>query len=104
MFHSWHVLRAFKGGTRMFLLVCALDAFGYFGIQGVLLNLYLLRLGFGSPFIGLLIASGQCIWAITALPAGAIGRHASGSRPMARGGNGAALMVAVATERVIRYG
>ncbi len=75
MFHSWRVLRVLNGGTRIFLLVCALDAFGYFGIQGVLLNLYLLRLGFGTPFIGLLIASGQLIWAVAALPAGMIGRR-----------------------------
>ena len=75
MFHSWRVLRVLNGGTRLFLLVCALDAFGYFGIQGVLLNLYLLRLGFGTPFIGLLLASGQLIWAVAALPAGMIGRR-----------------------------
>jgi MFS family permease len=75
MFHDWRVLRAFNRGTHIFLMVCALDAFGYFGIQAVLLNLYLLRLGFGSEFIGLLIASGQLIWAIAALPAEAIGRR-----------------------------
>lgn len=75
MFHDWRVLHAFNRGTRIFLMVSALDAFGYFGIQGVLLNLYLLRLGFGSEFIGLLIASGQLIWAIAALPAGALGRR-----------------------------
>jgi MFS family permease len=41
----------------------------------VLLNLYLLRLGFGLEFIGWLIASGQIIWAVVALPAAAIGRR-----------------------------
>ncbi len=75
MVDDWRVLRTFNRGTRIFLLVCALDAFGYFGIQGVLLNLYLLRLGFGAPFIGLLIASGQFIWALAAFPAGALGQH-----------------------------
>jgi MFS family permease len=75
MFHDWRVLHTFNRGTAIFLLVCALDAFGYFGIQGVLFNLYLLRLGFGSEFIGLLIASGQVVWAVAALPAGIIGRR-----------------------------
>ena len=75
MFRTWRVLRAFNRGTHVFLMVCALDAFGYFGIQAVLLNLYLLRLGLGAQFIGLLIASGQLTWAIAALPAGAIGQR-----------------------------
>lgn len=75
MVRAWEVLRAFNRDTRIFLLVCALDAFGYFGIQNVLFNLYLLRLGFRLEFIGLLIASGQLIWAIAALPAGLAGRY-----------------------------
>jgi predicted MFS family arabinose efflux permease len=49
--------------------------FGYFGIQGVIFNLYLLRLGFGPEFIGLLTGVGQLIWALCALPAAALGRR-----------------------------
>jgi hypothetical protein len=41
----------------LWLLTWALAAFGYFGLQGVLFNLYLLRLGFGPEFIGLLIVA-----------------------------------------------
>lgn len=52
-----------------------LMAFGYFGIQGVLLNLYLLRLGFSIETIGLLIATGQFIWGLMALPAGFAGQR-----------------------------
>lgn len=73
MLNDWRILRTFNRGIWLFLLAWALTAFSYFGIQGVLLNLYLLRLGFGPEFIGLLIASGQIIWAVMALPAGAIG-------------------------------
>src|ERR671932_559453 len=58
MFCTWRGGRAFKCGN-----------------QAVLLNLYLLRLGLGAQFIGLLIASGQLTWAIAALPAGAIGQR-----------------------------
>jgi MFS family permease len=75
MVRAWEALGGFNRDTRIFLLVCALDAFGYFGIQNVLFNLYLLRLGFGLEFIGLLIASGQFIWAIAALPAGVVGQR-----------------------------
>ncbi len=75
MLHEWWVLRAFNRGTIIVLLVTALDSFGYFGIQGVLFNLYLLRLGLGAELIGLLIASGQLTWAAVALPAGAVGRR-----------------------------
>jgi MFS family permease len=75
MVRAWEALRGFNRGTVIFLLVCALDAFGYFGIQNVLFNLYLLRLGFGPEFIGLLIASGQLLWAVAALPAGVAGQR-----------------------------
>jgi MFS family permease len=44
-------------------------------LQNVLFNLYVLRLGFGLEFIGLLIASGQLIWAIAAVPAGLTGQR-----------------------------
>jgi MFS family permease len=38
----------------------------------VLRNLYLLRLGFDARFIGLLLGTGQLVWAATALPAGVL--------------------------------
>jgi MFS family permease len=75
MLSDWRVLFTFNRNIRLFLAGWALIAFAYFGIQGVLLNLYLLRLGFDTQFIGSLIASGQIVWALTALPAGAIGRR-----------------------------
>lgn len=75
MFGDWRILRTFNNNIRRYLFVWALIGFSYFGIQSVLLNLYLLRLGFGPSFIGMLIASGQLIWAVAALPAGAVGRR-----------------------------
>jgi MFS family permease len=75
MLSDWRILRTFNGSIRRYLIVWALLSFGYFGIQSVLLNLYLLRLGFGPAFIGMLTASGQLIWAVAALPAGAVGRR-----------------------------
>ncbi|HSM70190.1 MAG TPA: MFS transporter [Anaerolineales bacterium] len=75
MFRDWHVLFTFNRNIRLFLTAWALLAFAYFGIQGVLFNLYLLRLGFDTQFIGSLIASGQIVWALAALPAGMIGQR-----------------------------
>jgi MFS family permease len=85
MFGDWHILRAFNHSIWRYLIVWALISFSYFGIQSVLLNLYLLRLGFGPSFIGLLTASGQLIWAVAALPAGAVGRRVGLRAPLVAG-------------------
>jgi MFS family permease len=71
VFRDWR----FNRDVWLFLAAWALIAFGYFGVQAVLLNLYLLRLGFDTQFIGKLIAAGQLVWALAALPAGALGRR-----------------------------
>src|SRR5439155_7494205 len=76
MASTWSIIRGFNRSIRLWLVVWALGAFAYFGLQGVLLNLYLLRLGFGPQFIGLLVGSGQILWGLAALPAGAFGRRA----------------------------
>jgi MFS family permease len=64
---------------RRFLISVVLLAMVPFGIQAVLQNLFLLRLGFNDPhvmfdidarFIGLMMGLGQLAWAIAALPAG----------------------------------
>ena len=75
MLSDWRILCTLNPSIRRYLVIWALLGFGYFGIQGVLLNLYLIRLGFGAAFIGLLIASGQIIWAAAALPAATIGQR-----------------------------
>ena len=67
--------------------------------MGVLLNLYLLRLGYGPTFIGLFTGSGQVLWAVLALPGAAVGLHIGPRSAMAIGfsliGLGAALIVLV---------
>ncbi len=80
MLRDWAVARTFNTSTWITMWYWALLAFAYFGLQGVLLNLYLLRLGFGLEFIGLLNGSGQLLWAAAALPSGALGRRI-GLRP-----------------------
>ena len=75
MLKSWSIAFTFSSDVKRILGAWAMVAFAYFGIMGVVLNLFLLRLGFDVKFIGLLIASGQLVWALTSLPAGAIGRR-----------------------------
>ena len=53
MFGGWRILFSFNRNIWLYLLAWGLVAFGYMGVQGVLLNLYLLRLGYEVEFIGL---------------------------------------------------
>jgi MFS family permease len=62
-------LRAFSPSLRRLFLMWLLAGTAAFGLQAVLLNLFLLRLGFDARFIGLLAGLGQLVWAAMALPA-----------------------------------
>src|SRR5437763_6343971 len=73
--YGWGVLRPFNRSIHLWLLAFAAAGFTYFGVQAVLFNLYLLRLGFEPQFIGLLIGSGQLVFALAALPSGELGRR-----------------------------
>lgn len=80
MIRDWRLARTFDRDVWRMLGVFALSGFAFFGVQAVLLNLYLLRLGYGADFIGPFLGLGQAIWAISALPAGVLGRRL-GPRP-----------------------
>jgi MFS family permease len=69
------MLRPFNTSIHLWLLVFAVAGFSYFGVHAVPFALYLLRLGFDPQFIGLLIGSGQIMFALLALPAGELGRR-----------------------------
>ena len=68
-------LRLFSRDVRLFLVSSSVIGFSYFGITSVLLNLFLLRLGYGHEFVGLVFAVGALTWAVVSLPAGALGRR-----------------------------
>ncbi len=57
----------------MYLLTSALIGFSYFGVLTVLLNLYLLRLGYDTKFIGLANGSTALAFALFSIPSGALG-------------------------------
>jgi MFS family permease len=66
----WQALRAFSPSLRRFLISFPISVSVPFGFVAVLMNLFLLRLGFDVRFIGFLNALGQLVWATTAIPAG----------------------------------
>jgi MFS family permease len=67
-------VRSFSRDARLLLATAALFGFTVFGgITPTLLNLYLLRLGYGTEFIGLFNAAGGLSVAALCLPAGAFG-------------------------------
>ena len=63
-------VRQFNRNVRLFLLSAALIGFTTSGgVQGVLLNLYLLRLGYGLDFVGQINSIGGLVFALFSLPA-----------------------------------
>lgn len=81
--------RLFHRDVRLFLASAALVGLAWDGMLAVLLNLYLLRLGYGPEFVGLVNAVGALAFALFCLPAGSISlRWGSGNALVA----GASLM------------
>jgi len=78
----WDNLRLFNRNVRFFLLATAVHGFVFFGIYALLLNLYLLRLGYDSKFIGLVNGSGPLMLAVFSLPAGIVSRRWGSRRVM----------------------
>jgi hypothetical protein len=92
------IIPRFSSDVWRFLFYWGMVSFGYFGIFGVLFNLYLLRLGYGPEFIGFLLGMGQFVWAAFCLPAAAVGPRIGLKRSMLIGQGvvavGSALVVA----------
>ena len=64
--------------VRLYMLASAIVGFTIFGgIETVILNLYLLRLGYGSKFIGWVNATGALTNTLVALPLGLLGLRVS---------------------------
>ena len=67
-------LRLISRNARLYLAGVALQGPGW-GIFSVLFNLYLLRLGYGPRFVGLVSGAAMLTLALGSLPAGALGRR-----------------------------
>ena len=66
-------LRLCNRDVRLCLASSTMVGVTRFGFHTVLLNLYLLRLGFGPEFVGLYVGLGILTYALFCLPAGALG-------------------------------
>jgi MFS family permease len=79
-------LRGFNRDVRLYLFTTALLGFTVFGgIYPVLFNLYLLRLGYGPDFVGLVNSVFGLAFAGFSLPAGLVSRRWGGRRTMVAG-------------------
>jgi MFS family permease len=78
-------VRLFSRNARLYIIAWALIGFGYIGIYLVLANLYLLRLGYGPEFVGLVNGIGLFAMVPSSLPAGALGRRWGSRRMMIAG-------------------
>jgi MFS family permease len=79
-------LRGFNRDVRLYLFVTALLGFGVFGgIYPVLFNLYLLRLGYGPDYVGLIGSVVGLAFAGFSLPAGLASGKWGGRRTMIAG-------------------
>ncbi len=80
------MLRRFTRPVRLYLVSSALFGFTIFGgIYTLLLNLYLLRLGYGPAFVGIVNAAGMLALALFALPAGLLGTRWGSRRALLAG-------------------
>lgn len=70
-------LRALNPQARLFFAVIVGLTFVADGLVSVLLNLYLLRLDYGTEFIGLVNAVGMLTFGVASLPAGILGSRMS---------------------------
>ena len=75
-------IRSFNPQARLFFVVLVGMCFVVDGVYNVLLNLYMLRLGYGTEFIGLVNAVGLVTFASVSLPAGILGSRYSTTRLM----------------------
>jgi MFS family permease len=85
MFHMTtylQTLRLFNRNVQLCLITAAVIGFTIDGgVYAVLFNLYLLRLGYGPEFVGLINSAGMLTFALCSLPAGILGKR-WGNRPM----------------------
>ena len=68
-------LRLLSRDVRLYLITAALVGFCYMGIYVVLFNFYLLRLGYGPEFIGLVSSASSLAYALSSFPAAALSRR-----------------------------
>ncbi|MEM7034185.1 MAG: MFS transporter [Chloroflexota bacterium] len=66
---------ALNRNIRLYLIVPAVAGFSWWGLFVVLFNLFLLRLGYGPRFIGMLSALGPIVFILFSIPSGALSQR-----------------------------
>ncbi len=61
--------------VRLFLVSAVAAGICYMGLYFLLINLYLLRLGYSIEFLGLFVSTGAFSFAFFSLPASMVGRR-----------------------------
>lgn len=77
LFKFWNQAVSLPRNIKLFLVNVLAYGMAVEGISAVLLNLYLLRLGYGTEFIGTLNSAGLLVFALVSLPIGAVQRLSS---------------------------
>ena len=80
-----HLLKDSSRNARLYFITTSLIGFTLEGVHVLLFNLYLLRLGYGPEFIGLINGIGMCAFAIFSLPAGRLTQRWGCRRTMLAG-------------------
>ena len=75
-------MRLFSRNMRLCLIFIAIFGFCVFGIYFLLFNLYVLRLGYGPEYVGLVISAWGLLGAIASIPAGLLAGRIGSRRTM----------------------
>ena len=68
-------IKQFDSNLRLFYTGTAIHGFVFSGVYALLLNLYLLRLGYGPEFIGMTNGIAPIVLAVVSIPAGQLSRR-----------------------------
>jgi MFS family permease len=82
----WQALRLFSRNVRLYLVFATFGGLCQGGIQGVLLSLFLLRLGYGLERIGLILAVAGMARLVCSVPAGVWGTRWGPRQALIAGG------------------
>lgn len=80
-----HALRSYPVDVRRIIAVSAMMGFTIDGVFPVVFNLYILRMGFGPDFVGMVNSVALLVFSLGSLPAGAIGMRVGTRNTMVAG-------------------
>ena len=82
----WDALRLFSRNVRLYLVFGTFGGLCYVGLEGILLSLFLLRLGYGLERIGLILSVAGITQLVCSAPAGLWGTRQGPRQALVAGG------------------